>query len=704
MSLDALLLAGASPYGLDRQLLRTAFDGAPVGVGVCDEDGRFLEVNDQLCALLTRSRGELVGHPFLAFVHPTQRAASVSAYLRALAAATYQPSGDQSEIRCLTGAGESIWVSVTWTITGPDDLGNQYGIVHLRDITSHKSAERELAQIQRRLKLAFECAPIGIAVIRADGRLLQTNPALQTMLGYSSAELAALRLEDISHPDDRAEVAEVFAALMDGALATHDAVRRYLRSDGSIVFARRVVAAGDSADSRGSYILLQLEDVTGEQVARDELRERQLHDPLTKLATRESLAYELGISAGPRSLVVVELRELSRINGVLGPSYGDQVLVEAAQRLRSCCREADLPARLGGAELAILVDDVDGSAAAAVARRLATALATPMVVNGKSLKVRASIGSTADPDGSLRLDALLQRADLALHLNKADGVDPWTSFEPTMLDSSARQLALETDLRLALDNGDVAVVYQPIFDADTGELRGAETLSRWTHPTLGCIEPSEFTALAEHTGLMDALVAHTLRTACRDLARWRALYPERLSHFTVSVNVSPPVLATPEFVTLVSDCLIDADVPAGCLVIEVTETSLGEADPVAVNNAHELRRLGVGLALDDFGVGYSSLSRLARLPVTDIKLDRSFIQDVRHAEAEAPIIRAVLAMAAELGINVVVEGIETERQLELVRRYRCPQVQGFLLARPQPAAELVQLLARFGAQRTAGVA
>jgi diguanylate cyclase (GGDEF)-like protein len=450
---------------------------------------------------------------------------------------------------------------------------------------------------------------------------------------------------------------------------------------------------GDGTDSRGQYVLLQLEDVTGERLARDELRERQLRDPLTRLATRESLAYELEISSTPRSLVVVELAELSRINGVLGPSVGDQVLVEAAQRLRACCRDGDLGARLGGAELAILLDDADGSSAGALAQRLAASLAAAVHVDGKVLSVGARIGFTADPSGSQSLESLLQRADLALHLNKAESADAWTGFEPGMLDSSARQLALESDLRLALDNGDIAVVYQPIYDVESGELRTVETLSRWTHPTLGRIEPYEFVGLAERTGQMGALVAHTLRAACADLARWRETFPAQAAGLAVSVNVSPGALGAPEFAALVANCLIDADVPAENLIIEVTETALAEADPVAVANAHKLRDLGVGLALDDFGVGYSSLSRLAQLPVTDIKLDRSFIADLAHAEVEAPIIRAVLAMARELGINVVTEGIETERQLDLVRQYRCPQAQGFLLGMPQPAGDIARLLA-----------
>jgi diguanylate cyclase (GGDEF)-like protein len=394
----------------------------------------------------------------------------------------------------------------------------------------------------------------------------------------------------------------------------------------------------------------------------------------------------------PRSLVVVELRDLSRLNGVLGPSYGDQVLVQAAERLRLCSRETDLVARLGGNEFAILLDDVDGSAAELVAQRAAVELAEPMIIDQTSVRVSASIGSTTDPAGAEQLEALLQRADLALHINKGAGDHSWTSFEPTMLDSTARELVLESDLRLALDNGDVAVVYQPIYNLESGALRSVETLSRWTHDSLGVIEPTEFTGLADRAGLMDKLVEHTLRRACADLNTWRRDAGDAANGLTVAVNVSPQCLAGADFPAMVANCLIEADVPAELLVLEITESALSQSDPAALANAQTLRGLGIRLSMDDFGAGHSSLARLTQLPITDIKLDRSFIQDIDSPGTEAPIIRAIIAMAGELGLNVVGEGVETDVQLELLRRYRCAEAQGYLLGRPQSAAEIGRLL------------
>jgi diguanylate cyclase (GGDEF)-like protein/PAS domain S-box-containing protein len=696
MSVNSLLLErdGSDPFRIGSSLLRTAFVGAPVGVGVCDEDGRFLEVNDSLCVLLRHTRADVIGRPFLSFVEPAQRARSMAAYFRAVvAAATNRVTSECGELQCRTGTGEQIWVSANWTITAPDEHGSQYGVVHLRDVTEERHARHELAWMRRRMELAFRCAPIGVAVLDPDGRIVESNPALQAMLGYSEDELERLSFEEISHPEDRSGAMAVFEALAAGDLDSHDTVRRYLRDDGSVIYARRVLAVSDEGDSRGRYVLLQMEDVTGERQARAELRERQLRDSLTTLATRESLAYELEVSPTPRSLVVIELRDLSRLNGVLGPRYADEVLVQAAQRITVCCRDSDLVVRLGGGEFAVLIDDVDGSAAESIAQRVSAALAAPMIIDRMSVSVSASIGSTVDPSGREPLEALLQRADLAMHINKAAGDHSWTPYDPTMLDSGARELILESDLRLALDNGDLAVVYQPIVDTETGQLYSIETLSRWTHSTLGTIAPTEFIELAERAGLMGKLVEHTLRRACADLARWRAEFGERVAELAVAVNVPPQCLAGQDFPALVANCLIEADIPAEVLVLEITESALSTADPAALANAQTLRDLGVRLSMDDFGAGHSSLGRMAQLPITEIKLDRSFLADVDSADTDAPIIRAIVAMAAELGLNVVGEGVETQAQLDLLRRYRCPQVQGFLLAVPQPAQEITALLA-----------
>ncbi len=251
---------------------------------------------------------------------------------------------------------------------------------------------------------------------------------------------------------------------------------------------------------------------------------------------------------------------------------------------------------------------------------------------------------------------------------------------------------LEGELRMALDNGDIEVVYQPIYDLESGVLRNVETLSRWTHDTLGEVDPAEFTTLADRTGLMDALVEYTLRVACADLVKWRKERQGLTAEFSVSVNVSPRCLAGPGFPALVANRLIEADLPAQALVLEITESALSEAIPVALVNAEALRALGVRLSLDDFGAGHSSLGRLARMPITDIKLDRSFLADVHGPDAESPIVRAIIAMALELGLNVVGEGVETADQLALLRSYRCAQAQGYLLGRPQSAESISRLL------------
>jgi PAS domain S-box-containing protein/diguanylate cyclase (GGDEF)-like protein len=681
----------------DYQVLRAAFEHAPVGVGICDENGIFVAANDSLGRLVNQWPEQLIGRPFLSFVHPDERAASLACYFRSVVAAAAGNSvgdAERTELRCITEDGSVIWLEVTWTVSEPDADQHQYAIVHMSDISERKYTKRRLAEVNRRLELAFTHAPIGIAVVAMDGRVLQSNTALQAMLGCNDSQLEHLVLEDITHPEDRHDTATVIEQLLSGALDAHDTVKRYLRSNGSIGFARRVTAAVRTPDGRSRYLLVQMEDVTGEWQARAELRERALRDPLTKLATHESLAYELEISHSARGLVVVELSEMSRLRGALGGAAGDQASLAVAQRLTASCRAGDVVARLGTDEFAILLDDPSEGVLAGVAQRVVAALHAPILIDQIAVTISVRAGAVADPDGTQSLDSMLQQAELALHTNTSNPDLSWAQYEPTMHDASARRLTIESDLRSALDRGDLTLHYQPIVDLDTGRLRTVEALSRWTHQAFGEVPPEEFVAAAERTGLIDEFTTYTLNGACHDLAEWRKNPAGR--ELAIAVNISPSCMANPNFPAIVAGCLADAGVPADRLILEITETALSHADTAFLANANLLHSRGIRIALDDFGAGQSSLSRLARFPITDIKLDRSFIEDIVGPEDDAPLVRASIGMANEINMTLTAEGVETQVQLDLLRRYGCPQVQGYFISRPQPAARITELLGAGG--------
>ena len=677
--------------GLSGSVLLTAFDCAPNAVGVCDEDGNFLDVNAAACRLLGFSRADMIGRPFLQFVHPADRSASLAAYFQSVvaAAAGMGVPAEHGRLRCLDRGGQTVWSTVRWAVTEPDSSGAQFGVVHMHDISGQQKVESELAEVEQRLSLAFHTSPIGIALVDGDGRMLQTNRELQELLGYAEPELQELNFLSVTHPDDRAATEAVFTQLAHGRLHVDDSVQRFQSSGGTLLYARRIAAAARTGDGELRYLLVQVEDITGEWRARAELRERAFRDALTGLSTREHLAAELALPRSARTLVVIAVRDLSLLNGTLGRAQTDQLVVALARRISAHCRHADVIARLGAAEFAVLLAD-DAAPADMVARRIAAALENPIATATGEVRLSIAIGTAADPTGELSLDDVLRQADLALHINKVSAAQPWTEFRPGMAADSARRLALEADLRPALDQGDISAEYQPVFNLADGGITSLEALARWTHPELGAISPAEFIPILEATGLIDQLTRHMLGLACRDVARWRQRHPER--GLTVAVNISAHALSNPVLPALIADQLAKTGLPAEALVLEITETAL--ATEHAHTAAATLSKLGVHLAIDDFGAEYSSLSRLAHLPADIIKLDRSLLPDPDDPTADAPVLRAVITLAGRLDKTLIAEGVESDTQLELLRRHGCPNAQGHHLARPQPAHDIDRLLER----------
>jgi diguanylate cyclase (GGDEF)-like protein/PAS domain S-box-containing protein len=579
-------------------------------------------------------------------------------------------------------------------VTSPDTAGSQYAIIHMRDVTEHRAVERQLAAVQRRVEMAFDSAPIGNAMVGMDGRILQSNRALHSMLGYSGAELCELTFVDISHPADRAGAAVTFDRLRSGELDVHETVKRYLHRDGHVVYARRVAAAVRRPDGSSEYVLVQLEDITAERLATAQLDEIAVRDQLTELATREFLARQLQLSSTPHTVVLVELDDPARVTSSLGRQATDQLLITVAQRLTSCCRGEDIIARLGDTEFAILLQDERTSAGAAVAARILDAFTTPIITGHSATTITAHVGIATDTGGTEGLDILLQQANLAAQTTKAAHREPWTTFRPAMLSASARRLALEADLRSAVAADELSIAYQPIVDLGDGTIHSLEALTRWQHDALGAIAPDEFIPLAERSTLIDELTAWSLRTACADLSSWRVKYP-RAQHLAVAVNVSVLSLAKQGFPEIVADCLADYRIPPERLILEITETALAQADSPTIANAHHIASSGVRLAIDDFGAGYSSLSRLAKFPITELKLDSALTHTATNTDyrVAAALLRGTVSIAADLNLTLVAEGIETQTQLDLLRECGCTHAQGYLLGRPEPADMLEPMLA-----------
>ncbi len=440
---------------------------------------------------------------------------------------------------------------------------------------------------------------------------------------------------------------------------------------------------------------------------RRELREQVQHmartDRLTGAANRvqlrERLAALLGDATSAGALLILDLDDFRLVNELYGHTHGDVLLVEASRRLEIVARqfEGACHARLGGDEFALLLPDVSLAEMRWVCAGLLNRLRQPVSLGSAEIEVGTSIGLVMlDPDRT-DVDAALRDGDLAMYAAKAAGKNRWEQFEPAMHDDLVARLTLEGDLGVAIDQDQLHVHYQPLVRLDGQRIVGAEALVRWNHPTRGAVPPEEFLVAAERGPLIHRLGAWVLKAACQQLMDWTTeLGPDALQE--VAVNVSPRQLLSPHFSETVAEALATTGLDPGRLVLEITESTA--MAPNSQDQLAALRATGVRLAIDDFGTGHSSLSRLALLPVDTLKVDRSFVAAIPFA-GDAPVLRAMVAMAHSLGLSVVAEGIETEHQRQFLTDLGCEHGQGYLFSRPVPAEDLVSLLVRAVARPSA---
>ena len=421
-------------------------------------------------------------------------------------------------------------------------------------------------------------------------------------------------------------------------------------------------------------------------------------DALTGLANRNLLLRRMRkilseSVCGRRSLTVLfcDLNRFKLINDSLGHAAGDLVLATVARRLESCAGPDDVVARLGGDEFVILVDGLDAYQARGMAGRVRRLLSQPIVdeQTGIEHRITASIGVALD-DGLADADDLIRHADAAMFAAKscATGV---AFYESDSRDTATKELELHSALRTALESGQLHVLYQPVVDLATGAVASAEALARWTHPTLGSVSPADFIPVAERHGLIADIGDFVLRTAGLQALDWNELSDRPVP---VAVNVSPRQLTDPYFAERVSEILSSIRLSPPLLTLEITETALVHDDAVTLRNLTSLAKLGVKIALDDFGTGYSSLSHLRRLPITTIKVDRSFVDGLGDDSDDTAIVTGVIGMARGLNLDVVAEGVETDAQVQALARLACDYGQGYRFARPLEPADIVALLTR----------
>ncbi|OWY31401.1 putative bifunctional diguanylate cyclase/phosphodiesterase [Herbaspirillum robiniae] len=430
--------------------------------------------------------------------------------------------------------------------------------------------------------------------------------------------------------------------------------------------------------------------------ANEELTQMVLHDHLTKLPNRTLLEDRLtqSINKASRSnshfaLMFMDLDGFKAINDSLGHHIGDRLLVEVAERLTGSMRAHDTVARLGGDEFVILVDLVKPDDAMPVAEKLVEVVNQPFMVDKHELRVSASVGIAIYPeDGSTRHDLVIN-ADAAMYHTKRSGRNGYNFFEPSMNANAHNQLQWLQDLRVALERKQFRLVYQPKFRSPDGPVMGAEALLRWQHPVHGIVGPDEFIALAERSGLIIPIGAWVLDEACRQMQEWIKL---GYSDWKIAVNLSALQFADPHLLDVVTAALEKHQLPAGCLTLEVTESTAMHDTAASMQTLQKIADLGVDISIDDFGTGYSSLLYLKRLPANELKIDRGFVRDLSDGTEDAAIVSAIVALGRTLNLRIVAEGVETEMQQDFLTSVGCDALQGYLMGRPMPPEQFLQAI------------
>ena len=516
---------------------------------------------------------------------------------------------------------------------------------------------------------------------------IYTSPQVEPLLGYTVEEWVSDPdlFVKILHPDDRERVIEEIREtnasgepfLSEYRLRAKDGRQVWIR-DASTMYTE----GGKPVHTQG-YML----DITRRREAEEELRRLAWSDPLTALPNRALLVERLGEGEAdsPRSLLFFDLDDFKTINDGLGHVVGDGVLVELARRIGDVMREGDLVARIGGDEFAVLAELADTHMLEALAERLLAAVGEPLLLDGRELRLSASIGIAT---GGAAED-LLRNADLAMYEAKRRGGDGFAFFAPRMHAAAERRLGLLAELGRPDLPDELVLHYQPVFDLASGEIEGVEALLRWQHPQHGFLSPGVFVAAAEENGTIVGIGRWVLKAACLEAADWSELCS---ASPVVAVNVSARQLTEEGFAADVSGALVAAGLPASALRLELTESVLLEATETTRANLATVMELGVGLAIDDFGADHSWIGMLKEFAPDVLKVDRSLVAE--GGGREHVLLRGVLAFARELGLRVVAEGIEAEEELMAVQRLRCDAGQGFHLAPPMPAAELRSMLSR----------
>jgi diguanylate cyclase (GGDEF)-like protein/PAS domain S-box-containing protein len=576
-----------------------------------------------------------------------------------------------------------------------------------KEISERVKAEVALRESDERYSLAVKGTNDGIWDWNLTTHQVHYSPRWKSILGYADEELGTSPKEwlDRVHPEDRKHLEAAISAYLQSSEPHFEHEHRILHKDGTYcwVLARGFAVRG--ANGKPFRMAGSQTDITDRKLAEESLIHNAFHDTLTSLANRALLIDRLKqtISRKKRrpdksfSVLYLDLDHFKNINDSLGHATGDQLLVTVAEILNANIRTMDTVARLGGDEFILLLDDIHGMEDAyEIAHRILKSLSTPKNLNGHEVFVTASIGIISCEMEYDDPEQLLRDADIAMYSAKSRGRARYEVFKLEMRNNFLEQLSLEYDLRHAIQNNELRLAYQPIISLETGALFGFEALARWEHPVNGCLSPKDFLPIAENTGLVMTIDHWALETAACQFSEWLKEFPVDLQ-LSVSVNLSAKYLRHRNLVGEVEQILKETGLDGKHLKLEVTESAIMENSQYIMSTLERLRAMGVDIHIDDFGTGYSSLAYLHQFQVQALKIDRSFISNSYNGEHKPELIRTMLHLASDLGLEAIAEGIENKIQLDQLQKLGCKFGQGFLFSPPLDANAAKSILRKLHA-------
>jgi diguanylate cyclase (GGDEF)-like protein/PAS domain S-box-containing protein len=680
------------------RLLRARFDQSQVPQAMVALDGTLTTVNNAFCVMLGRERAEIEGLHIADLRHPGDLGPIQDRLGAAVSGALDTDTWERTLAR---GDGSAVPVVIHAAVLRDADGVPSAAAVFLQDLSELRRTERNLTRREALFEALERQANEWATVLDANGIMLYMSPSLPGGLGYDPQSLIGRSAWEFVHPDDLADLQRAFDRLAGAAGASDTVVFRATDAGGHWRWVENVLTncLGDP-DIAG--IVCTGRDVTARVEAAQELRQRALRDELTGLANRtllgdrieQAVARQARAGGSPFAVVFVDLDQFKLINDSWGHTDGDRLLVQVANRLTDAVRSGDTVARFGGDEFVVVCEDTDETGARDVAQRLQAALAGPFELDGRRAYVGVSIGIAVSPPHSA--PDLLRFADAAMYASKSSGPGRVQVFDATLAEEAADRLTLGSDLRDALSHDELTLHYQPVVELATGSLVGLEALARWSHPVRGAVSPARFVAVAENSGLGPALNRWALHRACRDAGLLRGLM-HTLPR--IAVNISVRHLMDTDLEADVLAAISGGELSAEELVLEITESALMDNPDQTCQLLERLRARGVKTAIDDFGTGYSSLGYLNRLPVTTLKIDRSFIRDITEDPSSLAITASVIQLARSMRLTTIAEGVETVEQLTLLQSLGCWAAQGFLWSPALPPDALAASVNRLPARR-----